>query len=162
MTATPPSSPSPTLLAAVRQFNEGTYFLCHETLEVLWQDEPGPIRAVYQGILQIGIGLLHWQRGNHRGARILLARGKELLRPFLPAALGLDLAGLSAAVADLIELLDTPAGPPSLADDRRPRLHPAAVTPGTERTGTYWADRVDKSRQPGIMRAIFDLQWDTT
>jgi predicted metal-dependent hydrolase len=122
MTVPPPSSPSPTLLAAVRQFNEGAYFRCHETLEVLWQDEPGPLRAVYQGVLQIGIGLLHWQRGNHRGARILLRRGNELLRPFLPTALGLDLAGLSAAVAGLIEILDTPGGPPPLTDDRRPGL----------------------------------------
>jgi predicted metal-dependent hydrolase len=132
MASTPLSSLSPTLLAAVRQFNEGAFFRCHETLEVLWQDEPGPIRAVYQGVLQIGIGLLHWQRGNHRGTRILLLRGNELLRPFLPAALGLDLTGLSAAVADLIELLDTPGGPPPLTDDRRPCLHPAVVTPGAE------------------------------
>lgn len=132
MLPTPFYSASPTLLAAVRQFNEGEYFRCHETLEVLWQGEPGPIRAVYQGVLQIGIGLLHWQRGNHRGARILLLRGNELLRPFLPAALGLDLAGLSAAVAGLIEFLDTPDGPPPLTDDRRPCLHPAAVTPGAE------------------------------
>lgn len=133
MTVPPPSSPSsPTLLAAVRQFNEGSYFRCHETLEVLWQDEPGPIRAVYQGVLQIGIGLLHWQRGNHRGARILLLRGNELLQPFLPTALGLDLDGLSAAVAGLLEILDTPGGPPPLADDRRPSLHPAADTPRAE------------------------------
>ena len=106
MPPTPLSSPSPTLLAAVRQFNEGAYFRCHETLEVLWQDEAGPIRAVYQGVLQIGIGLLHWQRGNHRGARILLVRGNELLLPFLPTALGLDLAGLSAAVAELLAYFD--------------------------------------------------------
>ena len=132
MTIPPSSSPSPTLLAAVRQFNEGEYFRCHETLEVLWQDEAGPSRGVYQGVLQIGIGLLHWQRGNHRGARILLVRGNELLRPFLPAALGLDLAGLSAAVTDLIEHLDTPDGPPPLADDHLPCLRLTAGTPGAE------------------------------
>ena len=115
-------SPSLTLLAAVRQFNAGEYFLCHETLEVLWLDEPGPIRAVYQGVLQIGIGLRHWQRGNHRGARLLLARGGELLHPFLPEAMGLDLAGLSAAAAELLQRLDVPGGPPPLADEWRPRL----------------------------------------
>lgn len=132
MPPTPSSFPSPTLLAAVRQFNEGAYFRCHETLEVLWQDEPDPLRAVYQGVLQIGIGLLHWQRGNHRGARILLVRGTELLRPFLPAALGLDLAGLNATVAGLIEHLDSPGGPPPLNDDWRPNLRLTVVTPGTE------------------------------
>lgn len=130
MTTPPPSTPSPTLLAAVRQFNEGEYFSCHETLEVLWQDEPDPIRAVYQGVLQIGIGLLHWQRGNHRGARILLLRGNELLHPFLPEALDLDLFGLSAAVADLIDHLGAPDGPPPLSDDRRPCLRLTAGPPG--------------------------------
>jgi hypothetical protein len=42
------------------------------------------------------------------------------------------LAGLSAAVADLIEHLDTPDGPPPLADDRRPCLRLTAGTPGAE------------------------------
>jgi len=132
MAPSPASSPSLTLLAAVRQFNEGEYFRCHETLEVLWQDDPGPIRAVYQGVLQIGIGLLHWQRGNYRGARLLLVRGDERLRPFLPASLGLDLAGLSAAVASLIEVLDAPAEPPPLNDDRRPHLRLTTAAPGPE------------------------------
>ncbi len=123
-----PTTPSPTLLAAVRQFNEGAYFRCHETLEVLWQDEPGPIRAVYQGVLQIGIGLLHWQRGNHPGARLLLARGNELLHPFLPTALGLDLAGLRAAVVALLELLDTPSEAPPFPKERTPHLYLTDVT----------------------------------
>ena len=100
--------PSPTLLAAVRQFNAGDYFVCHETLEALWIDENRPLRDVYKGVLQIGVGLLHLQRGNEKGARLLLGRGRELIAPFLPACLGLDLAALSAEAARVLTLLDNP------------------------------------------------------
>jgi len=101
-------SPSPTLLAAVRQFNDGNYFVCHETLEALWLDESRPLRDVYKGVLQIGVGLLHLQRGNEKGARILLQRGPELLIPFLPTCLGLDLATLRSEALRVLELLDDP------------------------------------------------------
>ena len=75
-------SPSPTLLAAVRQFNEGRYFACHETLEELWIAEPGELRRLYQGMLQVGVGLHHLQQGNERGALSLLDKGTQLLRLF--------------------------------------------------------------------------------
>lgn len=97
--------PSPTLLAAVRQFNEGKYFLCHETLEDLWLSESEPLRRLYQGMLQVGIGLLHLQNGNERGALLLLTRGSELLAPFAPACLGLDIAALLAGARQVLESL---------------------------------------------------------
>jgi len=85
------------LAAAVRQFNAGDYFECHETLEELWLGERGELRHLYQGILQIGVGLLHLQRGNAAGARSLLQRGAGLVEPFAPVACGLDLSRLLAA-----------------------------------------------------------------
>lgn len=86
--------PSPALLESVRQFNGGEYFACHETLEELWLAEKGRLRGLYQGILQVGVGLYHLQRGNEKGSLILLARGAELLRPFTPYCLGIDVAAL--------------------------------------------------------------------
>jgi hypothetical protein len=115
--------PSPTLLAAVRQFNAGDYFVCHETLEALWLDEPLPFRDLYKGILQIGVGLLHLQRGNEKGARLLLGRGRELIAPFLPACLGLDLTALSAETAQVLVLLDDSDQPrPLQLGEAQPRL----------------------------------------
>jgi uncharacterized protein len=96
--------PSPALVAGVCQFNDGEYFACHETLEELWLAEKGLLRGLYQGILQVGVGLYHLQRGNERGALILLARGTELLRPFTPCCLGIDVAAL---VGDAEEVLQT-------------------------------------------------------
>ena len=101
-------SPSLTLRAAVRQFNDGDYFLCHETLEDLWIGEERPIRNVYQGILQIGIGLLHLQRGNKPGARTLLEQGMQRLQPFLPTCFKLDLASLCEEATKILNRLNDP------------------------------------------------------
>ncbi len=116
----PPSIP---LLVAVRQFNTGDYFICHETLEKLWLDEKGPLRDVYKGVLQIGIGLLHLQRDNEKGARVLLTNGRKLLAPFLPACLGLDLTTLCDEAAQVLAMLDDPERKSPLnLGEQRPKL----------------------------------------
>jgi len=46
--------PSPGLVEGIGQFNRGDYYECHETLEGIRRDEPGKIRDLYKGILQIG------------------------------------------------------------------------------------------------------------
>ncbi len=85
----------PALLAtAVEQFNRGEYFAQHETLEVLWRAEPGPVRRLYQGILQVGVAFHHLRRGNYHGTMVMLARGLANLRAFEPVTLGVDIARL--------------------------------------------------------------------
>lgn len=88
--------PSPTLLQGIRQFNRRQFFEQHETLELLWRAEPGPLRDLYKGILQVGVGFYHLQRGNYIGAAHLLERGLARLPPFAPACLGIDVARLIA------------------------------------------------------------------
>jgi len=82
---------------AVGQFNAGEYFACHETLEELWLAEESDLRYLYQGILQIGVGLFHLRRGNEAGALTLLERGSRLLLPFAPVHCGLDVGALLRA-----------------------------------------------------------------
>jgi predicted metal-dependent hydrolase len=101
------SSPSPTLHAAIRQFNAGAYFACHETLEELWRDESGPLREFYQGVLQIAVGLNHLLRGNEAGAVALLARGSGKLRPFMSGCLGVDVAALLVGAEQVLRMLET-------------------------------------------------------
>ena len=99
--------PSPEFIVGVRQFNAGEYFACHETLEGVWLAERGAMRRFYQGVLQVGVGLYHLQRGNEKGALILLARGKELLRPFAPLCLGIDVARLLCGAEEVLQTLQT-------------------------------------------------------
>jgi predicted metal-dependent hydrolase len=88
--APPPSE----LLHAIEQFARGEYFEQHETLENLWRATRAPIRELYHGILQIGVGLHHLRRGNHHGAAVLLEEGIERLRPFTPACQRVDVDAL--------------------------------------------------------------------
>ncbi|MGE5335776.1 MAG: DUF309 domain-containing protein [Nitrososphaerota archaeon] len=91
--ADPPQEP---LLRGIEQFNNREYFECHETLEALWNSEPGPIRVLAKGILQVGVGCYHLLRGNYRGALLKLASGADYLEPFAPGCRGVEVARLIA------------------------------------------------------------------
>ena len=88
--------PLPAFLHGIEQFNHREYFECHETLEGIWIKEPRPIRTLYKGILQVGVGCYHLLRGNYRGAIIKLDSGARYLEPFAPRCLGVDVARLIA------------------------------------------------------------------
>ena len=89
--------PPPTeLLEGIAQFNRGEFFEQHETLELLWRDTRTPDRGLYHGILQIGVGFHHWQRGNFHGATVLLDEGIGRLVPFAPACQTVDVVRLIA------------------------------------------------------------------
>lgn len=85
------------VLEGFRLFNARAFFEQHEALEEAWLAEPGPVRDLYRGILQIGVGFYHLERLNFRGARNLLTYGMDRLAPFEPACRGVDVRGLRAA-----------------------------------------------------------------
>jgi predicted metal-dependent hydrolase len=95
-------------LKGIEQFNAGEFFEQHETLELLWRDTRAPIRGLYHGILQIGVGFHHWRNGNHHGASVLLEEGITRLTRFAPSCQGVDVAALigdaTAARAELVRL----------------------------------------------------------
>ncbi len=96
------------LLRGIAEFNAGEFFEQHETLETLWRDTRTPIRGLYHGILQIGVGFHHWRNGNHHGAAVLLHEGIERVRPFAPACHGVDVDALirdATAARDSLERL---------------------------------------------------------
>jgi predicted metal-dependent hydrolase len=66
---------------AVKQFNRGEFFECHETLEDLWRPlAAGPEKNFLQGLLQVGVGFHHWKNGNVTGAKNLLTAGLDKLQ----------------------------------------------------------------------------------
>jgi uncharacterized protein len=98
--------PPPELRRAIEQFNAGEYFDCHETLENLWRGEPGTIRDLYKGILQIAVAIYHAKRANLKGARRLISSGLELTQRFAPRSLGLDIALLLETATRMREELE--------------------------------------------------------
>ena len=98
-------APDTQLLRGIEEFNAGRFFEQHETLETLWRDTRAPVRGLYHGILQIGVGFHHWRNGNHHGAETLLGEGIDRLRPFAPTCQTVDVAALIADATTARELL---------------------------------------------------------
>lgn len=97
----------PRLSEAVELFDAGAWYACHDGLEALWHETNGPWRPALQGLLQIAVSRLHLERGNRRGATILLGEGLGRLRTLPDAVLGLDLGALKRVAAAQLELLQT-------------------------------------------------------
>jgi predicted metal-dependent hydrolase len=108
-------APPTALLAGVAQFNAGAYWECHETLEAIWRVEPDPIRYLYPGILQVGVGFYHLRRGNWRGAVHKLRSGLDYLAPSTPTCLGVDVARLRAEAQAVLAALEA-LGPDRIAE----------------------------------------------
>jgi hypothetical protein len=128
--------PSPEALRkAVEEFNSGLYFEQHETLELLWRAEPDDVRYLYQGILLVGVGLYHLQRGNRRGATLKLAQGIEKLRWFAPVCQGIDVTHLLEAARRCLECLAST----SCGGQSGDRLAPSGQLPPCCRIRVRWA-----------------------
>jgi uncharacterized protein len=114
------------LLKGIEEFNAGEFFEQHETLELLWRATPGEIRHLYEGILQIGVGMHHlFVNRNFHGAAVKLDHGIRLLEAFPATCHGVDVARLihdaTAARAHLLAL-----GPQAMHRFERaktPRVH---------------------------------------
>ena len=108
-------APPARLIQGIEQFNRGEYFEQHETLELLWRDEPRDVRRLYQGILQIGVAFHHLRRLNHHGTVYMLTRGSGYLKPFAPRCQGVDVESLLAAAATALQAVEQ-LGPGRLAE----------------------------------------------
>ena len=116
----------PALLQAIHEFNAGEFFEQHETLESMWRATPDEIRHLYEGILQVGVGLHQlFTKHNFRGAAVKMDHGIRLLEAFPEVCHGVDIGRLrrdaKVARAHLLDL-----GPEHLADFDLtwiPRIH---------------------------------------
>lgn len=122
--------PPPALLRGIAEFNAGAYWECHETLEALWVAERGPIRDLYQGILQIGVGFYHLRAGNRNGALKVLGRGLRRLDGLSPACQHVDVAGLARAARAMHDRLAAlaPERIRELANEALPTIEMAAAS----------------------------------
>jgi predicted metal-dependent hydrolase len=111
---------------AVRLFNAGEWYACHDGFEELWHETQGSSRKALQGILQIAVAHLHLERGNNRGATVLLGEGLGRLQGYGPEQLGLDLELLRRAARARLQALQLGE---SVAQLPLPELHPAASEP---------------------------------
>jgi uncharacterized protein len=113
----------PELAKAVHEFNAGEFFEQHETLELLWRATPGEIRHLYEGILQVGVGMHHLLKNrNFHGAAVKLDHGIRLLEAFPNECHGIDVGRLRRdAIAAREHLII--AGVDAFDRAKTPRVH---------------------------------------
>ena len=125
-TEDPCSEPLPEgVLRGIDEFNAGQYFEQHETLELVWRAELRPIRDLYRGVLQIGVGCLQVERGNAIGALKMIDRAAKWLQPFRPACQGIDVDRLLMDAARLRAEIERRGADHTDRIDRRlfPQVH---------------------------------------
>ena len=59
----------------VELFNAASWYEAHDVLEELWHETADPDRRVLQGLIQVAVAHVHLERGNRKGATILLGEG---------------------------------------------------------------------------------------
>jgi uncharacterized protein len=82
--------------------NRGEYFEAHEAIEIAWRSEPGDIRQLYQGILQVAVVYYHVTRQNYYGARKVIGRAISNLTPFMDLTI-FDIPG----IINNLEMIDS-------------------------------------------------------
>jgi predicted metal-dependent hydrolase len=105
----------PEFWRGVEQFNQRSFYECHDTLEALWMEAREPEKRFYQGILQIAVACHHLSNHNWRGAVILLGEGIYRLQGYTSEDYGVDMTKLVQQSTDLLGTLQT-AGAEKVAD----------------------------------------------
>lgn len=122
----PEHSATEQLAAAVRLFNAGEYFECHDVLEEVWSETLTDERTFYQGLIHAAVALHHFEEANLGGARKMYLSARRYLDPFTPVHGGLDLAAfldrLETCFADLLSITQTSRADVRLQPELRPLL----------------------------------------
>ena len=121
----------PGLRTALREYNAGRFFECHEALEELLDDTAEADWSFVLGLIQVAVGY-HKLTSGHPGGEKLLAMGLEKLAPYADDHGGLDVARLRAGVeADLARVAearraggDAVPHPPQLLPARKSERSP--------------------------------------
>ena len=113
--------PAETLAYAQHLLDGGLAFYAHEVLEAAWKNGPDDEKTLWQALAQLAVGITHVQRGNVKGAIIVLRRASaRLAHGDRPAPYGVDAVGLINHAAVLVDELE--AGAEITPNRLRPRL----------------------------------------
>jgi predicted metal-dependent hydrolase len=94
--------PLPALVReGIDRFNRKAFFEAHESLETAWRAEPGKVRDLYHGVLQLAVAWHHVERGSYSGALHSLARAQHWRAGFPRECQGLKVDSIRAQVEAL-------------------------------------------------------------
>ncbi|MCK9519594.1 MAG: DUF309 domain-containing protein [Dehalococcoidia bacterium] len=110
------------LQKACDDFNAARFWECHEWLEEIWQEERGPVRDLYKGLIQVAAAFVHARRNNEFGVKRLLTTALGYLEPYrTEGALGFDVEDICTHAERALQAAR------ELPDDRVHEVYPAHV-----------------------------------
>src|SRR5574337_679436 len=93
-------------LKGIELFNRHEFFEAHEELEHAWNEEHGPARELYRGILQVAVAYLQITRQNYNGALKIFLHIHQWLDPLPDVCKGVDVAALRRDAAEVRAALE--------------------------------------------------------
>jgi predicted metal-dependent hydrolase len=112
-------------------FNRREFFEAHEVLEHAWNEETGPARELYRGILQVAVAYLQIERRNYNGALKMFLRLRQWLDPLPDTCRGVDVARLRQDALEARAELEK-LGPEEIGQYNRELFHPLRLTIDTQ------------------------------
>ena len=76
-------------LQFIEKFNQGEYYECHDLLEEIWMEQKH--NKFLQGLLQLSVGIYHFEYGNIKGARWMFNNARKYLSNYPSVTWGLEL-----------------------------------------------------------------------
>ena len=93
-------------IEAVKEFNNGNFYKCHDILEDIWYEVRDDSRNFYQGIIHIAVGFHHLiTKKNVNGAVSQLDKAVKKLTPNKPEFAGVEIEKLAAKVKQIVSAL---------------------------------------------------------
>jgi hypothetical protein len=77
-------------LLGIEHFNSGRYFEAHEIWEEIWLRSSDDAKVFFQMLIQAAVGLLHYERGNLRGASGMYRNVLDKLSKLPPVFMSLN------------------------------------------------------------------------
>jgi uncharacterized protein len=127
-------------------FNNRRFFDSHEAWEAAWIPSERPVRAFYQGLIQVAAAFVHLTRNEYPGTEKLLHEGLAKLEKYQPDYLGIEVDQLyNEARATLLRVINGgPKGLLQIGLDSLPRIsqqpQPAAALYAHNDVTIHWLE----------------------
>ncbi|MFM1654889.1 DUF309 domain-containing protein [Brevibacillus sp. B_LB10_24] len=85
------------------KFNQGEYYECHDLLEEIWMEDKS--NKFLQGLLQLAVGIYHFECGNIKGARFMFGNAAKYLSRYSPRFWDLDVERVLGYLEECLAVL---------------------------------------------------------
>jgi predicted metal-dependent hydrolase len=118
----PPEEREQLLRRGIQLFNQGLFFEAHEAWEEIWRSTTPEPRDLFQGLIQVAAALHQFlDLKRNEAPRRTLAKARRRLEPYIPAALGIDIADLLRSVGEWESWLGHREGEPPPVPALKPK-----------------------------------------